>query len=387
MITKLKQLYARLARHFMQLPKRRRLRLLFVIGLVLFIYWFIPPVWRLEKGPITITRWPKSGEKIFVIGPGQATWVPIKKVSRHVLNAFIAAEDGKFYQHNGFDISSIISSYEANRKHNKIVRGGSTISQQVVKMAFLSNDRNYIRKAREAVGTILLEQLLEKEKILEWYLNLAEFGDGVFGIKAAAKHYFDTKPELLTIQHGAHLALVLPSPNKWSKGLRSKRLTEFGQKRYTNIINNMFFAGMITNVLRMTALATGDFGRPVRAFSNLQRKSKSDEPLNYDDEDLSKAAEKDEREADASLDILPKAIELPPSSNASQLSQPDLQNADSTQGPTEQNIVPQPLPESPLQGSEAQSISPQEATPDPDISRPLLKNEPPSLEDDVKNEP
>ena len=157
-------------------------------------------------------------------------------------------------------------SLRTNLEKGRIVRGGSTITQQVVKVAFLSRQKSIIRKAREALGALLLEQLLDKERILEWYINLVEFGGGVYGIAEAAHQYFDTEPRLLTIQQGVNLALVLPGPNTWSRGLQDRRLTAFGQKRYATIVNQMYQNGYITKTLRKTALATGDFGEPVEAW-------------------------------------------------------------------------------------------------------------------------
>lgn len=228
---------------------------------------FIPPVWQLTyRKTITITRWPKSGEELVTIGPGKKHWVDISKVSRHVLNAIIVAEDSRFSTHQGLDFVEIHKSLKTNLSQKRIVRGGSTITQQLIKMVFLSPDRTYTRKAREAIGALILEQLVDKKSILEWYINLIEFGDGVYGIHDAAHHYFATKPELLTIQQGANLALVIPSPNGWSVGLRRKELTEFGQKRYGHIIFQMFQNGFITKDLMLTALATGNFGKPVASY-------------------------------------------------------------------------------------------------------------------------
>ncbi len=237
-----------------------------VSGLFLLLFVLTPPVWTLKHGTISLVRWPKSGQQTFEVGPGQANWVPIKTVSHHVINAIVVAEDARFYEHFGLDLREIRSSIEFNMEQKRYARGASTITQQVVKMAFLGSDKNLLRKTREALGALLLEQLLDKEQILEWYINLVEFGDGVFGIKAAAVHFFETTPELLTIQDGAHLALVLPSPNRWSKGLRQKELTTFGHKRYSQIIEEMYKQGFITEPLRKSALATGDFGRPIEGY-------------------------------------------------------------------------------------------------------------------------
>ncbi len=237
-----------------------------VFAFCLALALMVPPVWTLREGPIAVLRWPKSGAQVFTVGPGQPTWVPIHKVSRHVLHAIVVAEDARFYEHNGLDWHEIRQSFEQNMEQKRYARGASTITQQVVKMGFLGSEKNIVRKTREALGALLLEQVLDKDEILEWYINLVEFGDGVFGINAAAAHFFQTSAELLTIQDGAHLALVLPSPNRWSKGLRQKELTGFGHRRYAQIIDEMYKQGFITATLRQSALATGDFGRPVEGY-------------------------------------------------------------------------------------------------------------------------
>lgn len=232
--------------------------------LLLALYWATPPVWKLKQGPIEVTRWPKSGETVYRIGPGQTRWTSIELVSRHVIHAIVVSEDARFFDHHGLDFHEIWNSIELNVERGAYVRGASTITQQLVKMAFLSHEKTILRKFREALGALLAELILDKETILEWYINLVEFGDGVFGIQDAAAHYFDTSPELLTIQQGANLALVLPSPNRWSEGLRQRQLTEFGHRRYAHIIDEMYKLGFITETLRDTAMATGDFGRPIQ---------------------------------------------------------------------------------------------------------------------------
>lgn len=259
---------------------RRRRRLIVLILLLGFTFWFVPPVWRLVYGPITVTRWDrKSGETQAVVGPGAKRWTPTKKISRHALHAIIAAEDGKFYEHHGFDFQEISSSFQTNLKKKRFARGGSTISQQVVKMAFLSREKTLIRKAREALGTVLMEAILPKDKILEWYINLAEFGDGVYGVEEGSWHYFKTKPELLSIDQSVHLALVLPSPNAWSRGLRNRRLTPFGHRRFASILNRMRQSGYITKTQWATAITRGDFGRPILGYASLLAAEEEKKPL------------------------------------------------------------------------------------------------------------
>ncbi len=254
-------------------PSRtKRIVQLFIVAIIFAsIFWFVPWIPDLNDGSVTVTRWDRrQGEIRAKVGPREKGWVPINQVSKHVLNAIVASEDTRFYTHSGFDFEQIWLSMKINYKKKRFFRGGSTISQQVVKMAFLSREKSMIRKLREAAGTVWLEIMLPKKKILEWYINLAEFGDGVYGAREAASHYFQTKPELLTIEQGVHLALVLPSPNAWSAGLRKRALTPFGHRRYLQIVTNMRLSGFITETLWESSLARGDFGRPVQGYLEMR---------------------------------------------------------------------------------------------------------------------
>ncbi len=248
----------------------RRILLLLCLAVAAFILWFIPPVYKLINGPVVVTRYEKKiGESKATVGPNLSGWITTKKISRHALNAIIAAEDGKFYEHHGFDFGEIKKSVALNMQRKKFARGASTISQQVVKMAFLGREKTLLRKAREAAGTVLMELILPKDKILEWYINLAEFGDGVYGVQAGCWHYFKTKPEALSIEQAVHLALVLPSPNAWSRGLRQRNLTSFGHKRFAAILNRMRQSGDISKAQWTTGITRGDFGRPINGYAKL----------------------------------------------------------------------------------------------------------------------
>lgn len=255
-----------------------------VVGLmVIFILWFVPWVPRLLIGSVTVKQWTKKkGLTYAVVGPGESSWVDKKQISKHIFNAVVVAEDGRFYQHNGLDFLEIEKSIEINRKKKRYARGASTITQQVVKMAFLSREKTLIRKAREAVGAMFLEAIMSKEGILEWYVNLVEFGDGIYGVKAASDKYFSTKPSLLTIEQAAHLALVVPSPNSWSAGLRKRELTPFGERRFAKIALNMRRHGYITQNQWSHALGTGNFGRPLSSYEAYLAEATKDQCLRGD---------------------------------------------------------------------------------------------------------
>jgi monofunctional biosynthetic peptidoglycan transglycosylase len=139
-------------------------------------------------------------------------WVSLSRVPQHVTDAIVVAEDGTFFSHSGFDWFEVQQSLERNWKEKKAARGASTITQQVAKNLFLSTSKDPVRKAKEALITLLLEQQLTKERILEIYLNIIEWGPGVFGIEAAARAYFGKSASALSVEEGARLAAVIPSP-------------------------------------------------------------------------------------------------------------------------------------------------------------------------------
>lgn len=145
--------------------------------------------------------------------PIKQTWVNKRQISPHAFLAVIASEDQRFYRHHGFDMAEIYRAYQQYRRGGKL-RGASTISQQVAKNLFLNPSKNMLRKAAEVWFTFLLESLWPKDRILEVYLNIAEFGDHLFGIEAASKHYFGIPAKQLSASQAALLAATLPNPKQ-----------------------------------------------------------------------------------------------------------------------------------------------------------------------------
>jgi monofunctional biosynthetic peptidoglycan transglycosylase len=139
-------------------------------------------------------------------------WVPYKRISSNLKRALIAAEDARFVDHEGFDWEGIAKAYEKNLKKGKIVAGGSTISQQLAKNLFLSTKRTPWRKGEEALITLMLEAVMDKQRIFEIYLNIIEWGNGVFGAEAAAQHYFGVSAAQLGPEQAAKLAAMVPNP-------------------------------------------------------------------------------------------------------------------------------------------------------------------------------
>jgi monofunctional biosynthetic peptidoglycan transglycosylase len=140
------------------------------------------------------------------------TWVPYDRISANLKRAIVVAEDSRFVDHEGFDWDAIEKAREKNRKKGKVVAGGSTISQQLAKNLFLSGERTPWRKGQEALITVMIEHLMDKRRILEVYLNVIEWGDGVFGAEAAARHYYGVSAAALGPEPAARLAAMVPSP-------------------------------------------------------------------------------------------------------------------------------------------------------------------------------
>ncbi len=145
----------------------------------------------------------------------QHQWTPYGQISIHLKRAVVAAEDDRFVDHEGFDWEGIQRALEKNEKKGRPVSGGSTISQQLAKNLFLSPSRSYLRKAQEAVITVMIEALWSKRRILEVYLNVVEWGNGVFGAEAAAQRYYKVSAARLGPAESARLAVMLPNPRKY----------------------------------------------------------------------------------------------------------------------------------------------------------------------------
>lgn len=142
------------------------------------------------------------------------SWTPLEEISPHLVTAVIASEDTRFCQHAGFDLEAIDEALKAAQNGARL-RGASTISQQTAKNAFLWDGRNWVRKGAEAWMTVLIETMWPKRRIMEIYLNIAEWGDGAFGVEAAAQKRFGKRARDLTRHESALLATVLPNPKKW----------------------------------------------------------------------------------------------------------------------------------------------------------------------------
>jgi monofunctional biosynthetic peptidoglycan transglycosylase len=201
---------------------KRSLNALLIFAAILIVLYlaFIPGVSHLAKENPKKTammeyreaEWAakKNKRKIYHV------WVPYSRISPYMAKAAIIAEDDKFWQHEGFDLEAIQKAIEKDLKAGKLKSGGSTISQQLAKNLYLTPTKSPIRKIREAVITWKLERSLSKRRILELYLNVAEWGEGIFGVEAASRHHFGKPASELTAMEAARLAAVLPNPRRFN---------------------------------------------------------------------------------------------------------------------------------------------------------------------------
>ncbi|MDD4490014.1 MAG: monofunctional biosynthetic peptidoglycan transglycosylase [Paludibacter sp.] len=182
-------------------------------------------------------------------------WVPIDKISSHMVQAVVASEDNLFMEHNGFSFDDIKKAWQHNQK-GKRIKGGSTISQQTAKNVFLWNKRSYFRKGLEAYFTVLIELFWSKERIMEVYLNVIEIGDGIYGVEAAALEYFGKNASELSRSQSALIAVCLPNPRRFSP----VRPSSYIQRRKEQIM------------VLMNKIPRVDFNKPDNNIKNKKRK-------------------------------------------------------------------------------------------------------------------
>lgn len=210
----------------MKLVKFIAITLIALMLLSIAYYLIFPDVSKLKKNNPAKTsfmkyrerEWQEKGKKKKI----NQVWAPFSQISPYLVKAVLIAEDDKFWGHEGFDFEAIEKAIKKDIKQKKFKFGGSTISQQLAKNLYLSPSKNPARKIKEAVLTWRIEKTLSKKRILELYLNVAEWGDGVFGIEAAARHYYGKSASGLNPEEAARLASVLPNPRKYNPLIESR---------------------------------------------------------------------------------------------------------------------------------------------------------------------
>jgi monofunctional biosynthetic peptidoglycan transglycosylase len=188
--------------------------------LLLQLYFFAQVCWYSQFNPSMTSMMRLQLEALRATNPKarlEQQWTPYARISNNLKRAVVASEDANFTEHDGVDWDALEKAYARNNRKHKVVGGGSTITQQLAKNLFLSGSRTYVRKGQELVIAYMLETVMSKERILELYLNVVEFGRGVFGAEAAARHYFHTAAANLTPAQAARLAVMLPNPRYFDR--------------------------------------------------------------------------------------------------------------------------------------------------------------------------
>lgn len=212
----------------------RKLLLWLVVVPVLFVlvmqlFFFIQIWWWVDHNPESTSFMRRQLSVLREKNPDaqlRHKWISYERISNNLKRAIIASEDANFSEHEGIDWDALQRAYEKNNKKGKVVAGGSTITQQLAKNLFLSGERSYVRKAQEIVITYMLEFLMDKERIFEIYLNVVEWGNGVFGAEAAARHYYGVSAASLSPAQAARLAVMLPRPRYYDKNRASPYLAQ-----------------------------------------------------------------------------------------------------------------------------------------------------------------
>lgn len=201
----------------------RAAAILLGVFLVWQVWLFAHVLWWKDHNPASSAFMQAGLSRLKEQKPGaelRHQWVPYERISIHLKRAIVAAEDAKFLDHEGFDIEGIQKALEKNLKKGRLVAGGSTISQQLAKNLFLSADKSFVRKGQEAILTLMIETTWSKRRILEVYLNIIEWGNGVYGAEAASQRYFRKSAADLTPGQAAALAAMVPNP-RWYENHRA----------------------------------------------------------------------------------------------------------------------------------------------------------------------
>ena len=198
-----------------------------LLVLALQLYFFLQIGWWVEHNPTSTSFMRQQLAALQKKDPNariRFEWVDYERISGNLKRAIIASEDANFSGHEGIDWDALQRAYEKNTKRGKVVSGGSTITQQLAKNLFLSGERSYLRKGQEVVIAYMLEYWMDKERIFEIYLNVVEWGNGVFGAQAAARYYYGVPAAGLSASQAARLAVMLPNPRYYDKHRQSSYL-------------------------------------------------------------------------------------------------------------------------------------------------------------------
>ncbi len=209
--------------------------------------------------------YPLPNDKKFTrrVGPATSDWVGMSQISNHLLMAVIASEDTAFFSHDGVDYHELKESVRKDLKEKRWARGASTITQQLIKNVYLSRQKNLWRKFKEILWARELDKVLSKSETLAFYVNLVEWGPGIYGIRQAAHHYFKCTPAILSARQAAFLAMLLPAPVKYYSYFKKRELSDFANRRVAQILRVMNRMGFLEDGEFQIALHESLWGETV----------------------------------------------------------------------------------------------------------------------------
>jgi monofunctional biosynthetic peptidoglycan transglycosylase len=238
-----------------------------VVGLVVGIFTHVPDFRPLRSGKVKVPIRLADGEKSTKwIGPTAPGWVPTSQISDDLLMAIVSSEDTAFYSHNGVDLHELKEAIKKDIEEKRWARGASTLTQQVVKNAFLTSEKTLWRKFKEILWARELEKVLTKSQILTFYVNMAEFGPGIYGVSDAARLYFHESASELTPRQSAFLAMLLPSPRRYHSYFKRKHLSPWASGRVNRILQIMNRMGFIDETVYASALQERLWGEPAQTI-------------------------------------------------------------------------------------------------------------------------
>ncbi|MBI4405900.1 MAG: transglycosylase domain-containing protein [Deltaproteobacteria bacterium] len=214
-----------------------------------------------------------------LVGPRAKGWVPLYEISNQLIFAVLASEDTSFFSHKGIDFHELQQAIKKDIKEKRWARGASTLTQQLIKNVYLSREKTLIRKFKEMVWARELEKKFSKPQILGFYLNLVEWGPGVYGIGQASRHYFRLSPSQLTAKQSAFLAMLLPAPTKYHAYFAKKELSGWATRRVNQILKTMNQLGYIDGAEVEAALNETLWGTGQSAPGENYEEEKDEESL------------------------------------------------------------------------------------------------------------
>jgi monofunctional biosynthetic peptidoglycan transglycosylase len=234
----------------MKVPQRKQLLVFLSLSIILVAVTVPVAMYFSHDGSDLLKGYPYRSSAaddgiIRILPEKPPLWTNLSGISRYAQSAIILSEDWSFYQHQGFDQEQMKVALEEAATGGR-VRGASTITQQMVKNVWLTEERTLWRKLHELILAYKVDKVLSKKKILEVYLNVIEFGPGIYGITKAARHYFGKHPSKLTPRESAFLAMLLPSPKRYYVSFKNKKLTKFAKVRINEILVKMRMGKAIT---------------------------------------------------------------------------------------------------------------------------------------------